>query len=66
MRDVGTVHFSDMDSNDEGIAVIRAAPKLIALALSLRKDGDIGVAMTPQDCRVLIDTLTRAVLLAES
>jgi hypothetical protein len=65
MKEVATIQFLDAESNDEGVVVLRASCGLIAVALSLQKDGDLEVVLRLQDCQKLINELQRAVSIAE-
>ena len=66
MREIETIEFRDQADEDYGVAVVRAAHGSVALALSLRQNGDIDVFMAPGYARQLIAALERAVELAES
>ena len=64
MDAVATVEFRDVESGDEGIALVRSGPGVVSLALSLRNDGDIEVFLPLTAARDLLDAMRRAVLKA--
>jgi hypothetical protein len=64
MNAVATIEFRDAVSGDDGIAVVRAAPGVVGLALSLRGDGDIELFLPPDAARPLLDAIRQAVVLA--
>ena len=66
MKEVATVRFVDAESKDEAFAIIRAAHRLVGLALTLRSNGDIEVFLEPEACRTLIDELQQALAIAET
>jgi hypothetical protein len=59
-REVATLHFTDSDSNDEAVAVVRTCGGSIALALSLEHGADVEVVPTPRDCERLLAALRNA------
>ena len=58
--EVATIYFTDRDSGDEGVAVVRAIDGTAGLALSLRKNGDIDVYLGAQELDQLMEALQRA------
>ncbi|WP_426528205.1 hypothetical protein [Bradyrhizobium sp. McL0615] len=58
--DVATICFTDRDSGDEAIAVVRVAGGAAGLALSLRRSGDIEVFFGRQELEQLIKALQNA------
>jgi hypothetical protein len=55
-----TITFIDRFTEDEGHAIIRETDAVIALVLSLKKDGDIEVGLDAATCGQLIEALTEA------
>jgi hypothetical protein len=64
LKDVSTLQFADPDSHDEALAIIRANPGIVALALSLKTDGDLEVFFDEKTAQELIDALSTALRLA--
>jgi len=60
MSDAKTIEFLDGNSQDQGVAIVRNVPSFVGLALSLARDGDIEVFLSPSDARRLIDALAEA------
>ena len=58
--DVATIFFTDRDSGDEAIAVVRVAGEATGLALSLRRSGDVEVFFGRQELEQLIEALQKA------
>jgi hypothetical protein len=60
VQPIATIAFTDRDSDDEAHAIVRAGDGSVALALTLRHDGDLQVVMSPDATRELIDALSVA------
>jgi len=60
LENIGTLEFVDLDSNDKAFAFVRASDGVVALGLTLEKDGDIDVLLPLETCRSLIDLLNSA------
>lgn len=60
MEHIATLGFTDLDSEDEAHAIVRAGADQVALALTLRRNGDLQVVMNGETCRGLLYALTRA------
>jgi hypothetical protein len=58
--EVATICFTDRDSGDEAVAVVRVEGEITGLALSLRRNGDIEVFFGRQELDHLIDALEKA------
>ena len=58
--DVATICFTDRDSGDEVVAVVRVEGDITGLALSLRRNGDIEVFFGRQELEQLIEALQKA------
>jgi hypothetical protein len=54
------IRFTDRDSGDEAMALVRVEGEIIGLALSLMKDGDIEVFFGAQELEQLIEALQKA------
>jgi hypothetical protein len=61
MEHVASIHFTDPDSNDEALAIVRTTDSDVALALSVRNNGDLEVVLPIDACNELIAALQRAV-----
>jgi hypothetical protein len=61
MEQAGSVKFVDADSGDDAYASVRYDGATVALAISLKSDGDVEVFMSKQDARLLLDALRVAV-----
>jgi hypothetical protein len=57
---VATIPFTDRDSGDEALALVRVEGEIIGLALSLRQNGDIEVFFGRQELDQLIEALQKA------
>jgi hypothetical protein len=57
---VATIRFTDRDSGDEAMAIVRVEGEITGLALSLRQDGDIEVFFGRQELEQLIEALQKA------
>ncbi len=66
MTEVSTLRFHDVASAGEAVIVVRATTGAIAIAASLSDDGDIEVALAPEDCRLLVEALRRAAEIARA
>ena len=58
MENIATFPFVDLDTDDTAHAIVRADHGRISRALTLRRNGDLEVSMSPAACRQLIDALT--------
>jgi hypothetical protein len=66
MQEVATLTFRDGVSDDEAVCIVRVSTSMIGLALSLRSDGDIEVALPVPTARALVSALGQALALAAS
>ena len=57
---VATIRFTDRDSGDEAMAIVRVEGEITGLALSLRQDGDIEVFFGRHELEQLIEALQKA------
>lgn len=66
MKEVITLNFIDYDSNDEASIIIRATRDLIAVAFSLKEDGDTELMLRTEEWKQFLVHLQRALEMAES
>jgi hypothetical protein len=57
---VAMIRFTDRDSGDEAMALVRVEGEITGPALSLRRNGDIEVFFGAQELDQLIDALQKA------
>lgn len=65
MKEIITLNFIDADSNDEASIIIRATRDLVAVAFSLKQDGDIELVLRIQEWGAFLVHLQRALAIAE-
>jgi len=58
MKTSRTILFTELETSDEGLIVIRSDEGSVALALSLRKNGDMEVVMSKVDAKRLLEALS--------
>jgi hypothetical protein len=61
MNDAVTIKFTDLDSSDEALVLIRHDETSVVLGISLKSNGDIEVVMTKENARAVIHALELAV-----
>jgi hypothetical protein len=61
LEEVATIKFTDIDANDEALAIVRCDENCVVVVLSLKSDGDIQVAMNKEDAKKLTEALEKAV-----
>ena len=61
MNEVRTIQFSDAETQEAVVAIVRADKQIVSLAVSLQSDGDFEVFLPIDICRSLIDAMTEAV-----
>jgi hypothetical protein len=61
MDEATTIKFTDIDTGDEGWAVVHHNENSVVIGLSLKSDGDIQVVMKKEDARKLSEALKKAV-----
>lgn len=66
MHTTASINFFDRVNNDHAWAGTRVGDDTIALALSLRSDGDLELFFGPQEARVLAAGLLEAAAQAEA
>jgi hypothetical protein len=66
VEDVDTIKFSDGNSGQEALAIVRAGEGYIALCLSLSDDGDVEVLMDPAKVERLIEALRQGASLVNT
>ena len=66
MEHITTLGFTDSDSGEPGHVIIRAGAGEVALAVTLRTNGDLEVVMPAETCRELTRALTDATRYAKA
>ena len=61
MEEIATIRFQEVDTADEGFAIIRRSSNAVAIALSLRGNGDIEIVITKDDARRFLKALQAAI-----
>ncbi|GIV95337.1 MAG TPA: hypothetical protein DEF43_15145 [Chloroflexus aurantiacus] len=59
-QDIAVIRFTDVDSQEEAVVLVRVVGAQIGLCLSREHNGDIEVFLAEQDCRALIAALQDA------
>ena len=65
MQQINLIDFVDIESRQEGIAIVRAGDGEVGLTLSLKEDGDIEVFLGLRECEQLLSSLQEAVSIAK-
>ncbi len=60
MKQIDTIQFLDIESNDEALIIVRASNERIAFSVSKRKGGDIEVVLRPEEGKRLLEALRQA------
>lgn len=60
MKEISTIEFRDAESDDECVAIIRRSARKMALALSIRGNGDIEVVLSDVDAQKLLQAFQEA------
>ena len=55
-----SIEFTDSDSGDEAVVLVRSTGDAVGLTISLRRDGDIEVFMPTEKAQELIAALVAA------
>lgn len=66
MKEVATLNFIDFDSKDEALIIIRAARDLIAIAFSLKENGDVELVLSSEEWQTFLVQFQRALAIAEA
>ena len=66
MEQVATLNFIDFASKDEALIIIRAEKDLIAIAFSLKEDGDIELMLNGEEWQTFLVQFQRALAIAEA
>ena len=66
MDQIAQMSFLDSEAQREGIAAVRAEPRVVALALSLQSNGDVEVFISPEMAREIARSLVVAAERAEA
>ena len=61
MKDATIIKFTDTDTSDEALAIVRYDVNSVAIGLSLKSNGDIQVVMKKEDAKKLSEALKKAV-----
>ncbi len=64
MKHIKTIQFTDIDSGDEAVMIVRAAAGCVTLCISKMKNGDIEVVFPPEEGENLLEALRQAVATA--
>jgi hypothetical protein len=60
-KEIATIEFVDAETSDSAVAIIRLGNGAVGLALSLSRDGDVEVFLSPSDTARLVDALREAI-----
>jgi hypothetical protein len=66
MEHIATLAFTDGDTHDLAHVIVRAGAGEVALAVTLRTNGDLEVVMPAETCRELTRALTEATRFAKA
>ena len=66
MEQLATINFIDRESGERAYASVRADLGVIALGLSLLSNGDVDVALGPDEARQLSAALARGAAIASA
>jgi hypothetical protein len=58
MNSSRTILFTELETSDEGLIVIRSDERSVALALSIKTNGDMEVVMSKVDAKRLLEALS--------
>ena len=61
MKEAATIRFTDIETSDDGVIVVRYDDQKIGLAVSLRSSSDIEVILDKAAVRQMISALTEAI-----
>ncbi len=62
---VASLRFKDCETGEDGGVYIRATPGWIGICLSLDSNGDLEVSLQASDVKDLVESLQRAIAIAE-
>jgi RHS repeat-associated protein len=57
-------NYADAETDQQIVAVLRAANSIVGLCLSIAEDGDVEVFLGVEDCRALVNSLNQALVSA--
>ena len=66
MKQVATLNFIDFAAKDEALIIIRAEKDLIAVAFSLKEDGDMELMLRKEEWQSFLVQFERALAIAEA
>lgn len=61
MKEVTTFEFTELDTSDQAVAIIKKDDVRVSIALSIEHDGDLHVVMSKEDARLLVAALMTAI-----
>ena len=66
MKEVATLNFIDVGSQDEALIIIRATRDLVGVAFSLKEDGDVELMLSSEEWQTFLVQFQRALAIAEA
>ncbi len=64
MKEIATIRFVDVETEDDGAAIVRSEFGCVGLCLTLMQNGDIEVFLNPSDAEQLSSALNQAIEIA--
>ena len=61
IQDVATIRFTDHDSGDEAVVIVRRCDDKLSIALSVRGNGDIEVLIDSDTAKRVAEAITQGV-----
>ena len=61
MKEAATIKFTELETADEALAIVRYDEVAVAVCLSVKSTGDLEVVMTKENARDLMEALRAAV-----
>ena len=61
LEEVATIQLRDLESRDEGLIIVRCGQDCVAMALSLRSNGDVEIFLTVDNAKLVVDALNTAI-----
>jgi hypothetical protein len=59
--EIATIAFTDCESGDSAVAIVRQCGGVLGVALSLKHDGDVEVFLDPASARKLASAIAQGV-----
>ena len=66
LKQIASIQFIDTEQDQEAVVIVRASKKTIAIAISLKDDGDAEVFMSQQDGLRLFQAIKEAMTFASA